>query len=189
MVLIDMWDFHPCPCALARFRTIATAINDTITSAREQGILIIHAPSDVVGNFDGKPATPKYMNHPAREWVTKLPKVPIPSVLIPQNKPADPIGVEHNCDCAQLSTSRTWESETNLISIHPNDALIDGNDGESLYNIVQARRINTLVYAGVATNMCVMNRRTATIAAKGWGLDVLLARELTDTMYNPEDPP
>ena len=37
--------------------------------------------------------------------------------------------------------------------------------------------------------MCVMARGTAIMAAKTWGVDAFLIRELTDTMYNPEMSP
>lgn len=188
-----MWDFHPCPCALARFRTIATAINDTITAAREAGVLIIHAPSDCVGGYGGNPVKPFYRNELARTWVTALPSATQPtfnsSGYVPQTKPPDPLSTANNCDCAQPETKRTWVRQTDLISIHPQDALIDGNDGDSLYKIVRARGLKTLIYSGVATNMCIMDRATATIAVKSWGTEALLIRELTDTMYNPEAPP
>ena len=46
-----------------------------------------------------------------------------------------------------------------------------------------------MLYCGVATNMCVMARGTAIVASKSKGLEALLLRDLTDTMYNPELPP
>ena len=56
-------------------------------------------------------------------------------------------------------------------------------------NVCVARGIKTLLYCGVATNMCVMARGSAIVAAKSKGLETLLLRDLTDTMYNPELPP
>ena len=102
----------------------------------------------------------------------------------PQTVPAYPIDAgDGGCDCSQPTTNgRTWVSETDLITIAPQDALIDGNDGGSLYNIVAAKGIKHLLYAGVATNMCVMARHTAIVAAKTWGLEPILIRDLTDTM-------
>ena len=102
----------------------------------------------------------------------------------PQTVPDYPIDAgDGGCDCSQPTTNgRTWVSETDLITIAPQDALIDGNDGGSLYNIVAAKGIKHLLYAGVATNMCVMARHTAIVAAKTWGLEPILIRDLTDTM-------
>ena len=93
------------------------------------------------------------------------------------------------CDCSQSENDRSWVKQTDAIEIEETDALIDGNDGASLYNICAARGIKTLLYCGVATNMCVMARGSAIVASKSNGLETLLLRDLTDTMYNPELPP
>lgn len=42
---------------------------------------------------------------------------------------------------------------------------------------------------GVHTNMCVLNRPFAIKQMARWGVDVMLVRDLTDTMYNPARPP
>eukprot|EP01048_Picozoa_sp_COSAG05_P016243 COSAG05_NODE_2066_length_3619_cov_2.043466_5_plen_314_part_00 len=189
VVIIDMWDFHPCPCAFARFREIAVKIEDTVASARAAGVLIIHAPSDCVGGYTGAPVKPAYADHPARKWVAALPHRSTPPPR-EQNVPKYPLdSSDGGCDCAAPATSRTWERVTDLITIHDTDALIDGNDGQSLHNLVAARGLTRLLYCGVATNMCVMGRQAAIVTAKSWGLQANLVRELTDVMYNPELPP
>jgi hypothetical protein len=54
--------------------------------------------------------------------------------------------------------------------------------------ILMVVAINMLL-AGVHTNMCVMRR---TFGLRNWakhGKNVMLARDLTDSMYNPQMPP
>ena len=42
---------------------------------------------------------------------------------------------------------------------------------------------------GVATNMCVLGRSFGIRSLINAGMNVILVRDLTDTMYNPEMPP
>ena len=145
-------DYHPCPCALERFKNIAVQIETTIRAARSSGVLIVHAPSDCVGGYSDVPVKEVYRDHPARAWVTQLPAVEPPGeyhlkggVAPPRATPPDyPLdGSDGGCDCYAPPTTRTWEKQTVLITIENEDALIDGNDGRSLYSIVHARGIST----------------------------------------------
>lgn len=205
VVVIDMWDFHPCPCAYARWQKLAISINETISHARAAGILIIHAPSDVVGSVQAPcwrtwppphntnlPCQKQkyYQNHAAHRWVRSLPTIPRPTALIPQPILTDPIDAsDGGCDCPQPLTHRKHVGVSDHITIDGNDALIDGNDGQSLHNLVVARGIRRLIYVGVAVNMCILHRQTGALATKAWGLEALVVRDLTDAMYNPAMPP
>ena len=114
----------------------------------------LQAPPDCVSGYAGVPVKPFHQDHPAREWVASLPCVPQPA-QIPQLQPADPLdtsstGAAASCDCYQPPTNRTWLCETDLIDVDPPpppDGLIDGNDGQSVYNIVAARGIKTMLYS------------------------------------------
>ncbi len=46
-----------------------------------------------------------------------------------------------------------------------------------------------MLYVGVHTNMCVLNRSFGIRQMVKWGLNCALIRDLTDTMYNPASPP
>src|SRR5688500_1635325 len=48
IVICDMWDDHWCKGAAARVAEMAPAMNDIVKRARDRGVFIIHAPSDVV---------------------------------------------------------------------------------------------------------------------------------------------
>jgi len=49
--------------------------------------------------------------------------------------------------------------------------------------------IKNVIMTGVATNMCVLGRSFGIRSQINAGLNVVLVRDLTDTMYNPEMPP
>src|SRR5690242_8571328 len=45
IIVCDMWDSHHCLNAVRRCVEVAPRMNQVLTKAREQGVLIIHAPS------------------------------------------------------------------------------------------------------------------------------------------------
>ena len=51
------------------------------------------------------------------------------------------------------------------------------------------RGIERVLVMGVHTNMCVLGRPFGLRNLARYGKQVLLVRDLTDTMYNPERPP
>ena len=46
IIVCDMWDLHHCLNAVRRVQQIAPRLNDVLRTAREQGVTIIHSPSD-----------------------------------------------------------------------------------------------------------------------------------------------
>src|SRR5438445_13348292 len=48
LIICDMWDDHWCKSAARRVAELAGPMNDAVKAARNQGVLIIHAPSSVV---------------------------------------------------------------------------------------------------------------------------------------------
>ena len=66
IIVCDMWDAHHCLNATRRGGELAPRMNAVLKAAREQGSLIIHAPSSCVGF---------YKDHPARTRALAAPKV------------------------------------------------------------------------------------------------------------------
>ena len=58
IIICDMWDEHWCTGATRRVAEMAPIMNDVVSTAREMGILIVHAPSDCMDY---------YKNHPGRK--------------------------------------------------------------------------------------------------------------------------
>ena len=51
IIVCDMWDDHTCKAAAARVAEMAPAVDRTVKAARQQGVLIIHAPSGTMSVY------------------------------------------------------------------------------------------------------------------------------------------
>jgi nicotinamidase-related amidase len=177
ILLCDMWDNHWCKGATERVVPIAKSAGPLLERARERGILIIHAPSDV---------TDFYTNAPARLAMLKVPLVePPPNRVLPD--PALPIDdKDGGCDTGD-SFYQAWKRQHPLIRIDGRDLISD--KGREVYSALKLRGIRNLLLMGVHTNMCVLNRTFAIKQMTRWGVPCVLIRDLTDTMYNPKARP
>jgi nicotinamidase-related amidase len=62
-------------------------------------------------------------------------------------------------------------------------------DGQEIYNLFQQRGITNVIMTGVHTNMCVLGRSFGIRQMVMIGKNVVLARDLTDGLYDPRKPP
>jgi hypothetical protein len=69
----------------------------------------------------------------------------------------------------------------------PGDAITDS--GQETYNLLAERGIKNVMLCGVHLNMCVLGRPFAIRQMVNVGKNVVLIRDLTDTMYNHEKKP
>ena len=67
------------------------------------------------------------------------------------------------------------------------DCLSDS--GQEVYNFCQQEGIKNLVLMGVHTNYCIVNRSFGIRQMVRVGMNVALARDLTDALYDPREPP
>ena len=63
------------------------------------------------------------------------------------------------------------------------------DSGIEIWNLLEDRGINSVMLLGVHTNMCVLGRPFGLRQMAKNGKNVVLVRDLTDTMYNPKMPP
>ena len=178
IILVDMWDNHWSRGAVERVNILAPRINTVIQAARSQGVQIIHAPSDVVDFYQG---------HTARTWVLKLPPATPPEPIDHPDPPLPIDDTDGGSDTGETESYKAWRRQHAAIKIEAGDAI--SADGQEVYNILSHKGIKYLIYAGVHTNMCVLRRSFAIKQMVRWGFNVALARDLTDTMYNPLKPP
>src|SRR5262249_41186214 len=80
-----------------------------------------------------------------------------------------------------------WTRQHAAISITEPDGISD--DGTEVYNFLRQEGIKNLVLMGVHTNMCVLGRTFAIREMTRSGVPCILVRDLTDTMYDPNDAP
>ena len=181
LLLCDVWDHHWCRGAEERLELLLPQIDTTARAARDLGMLVVHAPSGTMQ---------AYADHPARERVLQAPPVPVPAEL-PHPDPPHPIDGSDSSDTtgdrAPQSTGR-WTRQHAGVWIDPErDAISD--DGRELLACYRQRGIETVLLAGVHTNMCVLMRSFSIKQLVRWGIPVFLVRDLTDCMYNPAQSP
>lgn len=174
LIAVDVWDRHWSRGAAERVDALAPRIDATIRAARASGLLIIHAPSDVVAFYDG---------HPARAAAVAVPQVE-PLELAPHDEPPLPIDdSDGGSDTGETTMHRAWTRQHPAVEIRDEDAI--AADGREVYSLLRAKGISRVLVCGVHTNMCILNRPFAIKRLVRWGFEVALLRDLTDAMYNP----
>jgi nicotinamidase-related amidase len=193
LIVCDMWDDHWCKSAAARVAELAGPVDEAARAARGRGVLVIHAPSTV---------TDFYRDTPQRRRAREAPFAPTPAPLSaderwgtrwcwPDGRREGVLPVDDSdmgCDCAKKCKVREpWRRQAAAVEIAEPDAVTDG--GQEVWNLLAQRRIDNVLLCGVHLNMCVLGRPFGIRQLVRLGKRVALARDLTDTMYNPERPP
>lgn len=186
-LIMDAWDRHWCADVNTRSTPVIQRIEAAADRLREQGVHILHVPSDCAAAYE---------DHPARERVRALRPVfttPLVWYGVPffrrlYGDPPVQLAEENGCPCRPHCEIRpVWTRQHSGISIHDGDALAD--DPKEIVTYLRRKGIRHIVYAGFHANICLL-RRPAGIAKMSWlGYDCLLARDLTDIMYDPALPP
>jgi len=84
---------------------------------------------------------------------------------------------------------RAWTRQHKDLTIAPGDLIADCNNARELLNLTQQRRIDTLIYMGVASNMCVIGRACGLINMKRHGLNVVFVADMVNAITaNGVDP-
>jgi nicotinamidase-related amidase len=186
VIICDMWDKHWCEGATRRGGVIAPKINDMIKSVRARGGFIVHAPSDTMKFYEGSPARELAKNAPKADPPTPLKGWRYLDLTCEAPLPID--DKDGGCDDEpQCKNYRAWTREHPAVEIVPGDAV--SQDGGEIFNLFKQRGIKHIIYCGVHANMCVLGRTFGVRQMTEWGFDCVLARDLTDTMYNPRMAP
>jgi nicotinamidase-related amidase len=182
-IIVDMWDQHWSAGATRRCGVLAKKINDAMGRARDKGILVVNAPSDVMNFYEGAEARKRFLSLPVPE------KIPEPVVIADYPQPID--SSDGGSDSVDLHSpnSLVWTRQTDLLNIDQERDLICGDEGDRLCAHFFARGIKFIIYAGVHTNMCVLHRSFGIKQMLRRGFRTALIRDLTDAMYNPEKSP
>jgi nicotinamidase-related amidase len=197
-----MWDLHHSLNATLRLKEMAPRMDQLLKNARARGVLIIHAPSNCMETYKDHPArqravaVPRSKSLPADigKWCYQIPSETKGTYPIDQAKGEnddDPSAQEQWL--AKLSSmgrepGHPWKSETDLLTIDEGADMIS-DSGEEIWSILEDRKIDHVILTGVHTNMCVLGRPFGLRQMARNGKDVMLLRDLTDTIYNPERAP
>lgn len=187
IVICDMWDTHTCPNSASRVAEMAWRMNEVVKAARARGVFIIHCPSDTM-DF--------YKDTPQRKLAQAAPPVTPPVPLqhwckldLTREAPLPIDDSDGGCDCPMTwkkGDPWPWKRQIATIDIADGDAVTESAEA---YFLMEQRGIENVIVMGVHLNMCVLGRPFAIRQLVAQGKRVLLMRDLTDTMYNPERPP
>ncbi|MGQ9609174.1 MAG: isochorismatase family protein [bacterium] len=178
IIIVDMWDKHWSWGATERVNIMAPRMNFVIKAAKQRGITIIHAPSDTM-EF--------YKDHPARLKALAVPHSTPPDPNDHDDPPQPVDSSDGGSDTGETTPYKAWYRQHPAIEIENDDYISD--NGQEIYNILKRKGIKNIIFMGVHTNMCILGRSFAIKQMVKWNFNVVLARDLTDAMYNPYKPP
>ncbi len=178
ILICDMWDRHWCSGAGRRVQVLAQRMVPILDEARSHGIQIIHAPSETMAF---------YKDSPQRLRMQRIAKIELPASLGLSDPPLPIDDSNGGCDTTEDKFYTAWTRETAILPITAEDVISD--DGAQIYSFLRERGIRNLLVMGVHVNMCILNRSFAIKKMTNWGIRCVLVRDLTDSMYNPQDRP
>jgi nicotinamidase-related amidase len=174
VVVVDMWDRHWCKTFTTRVGNLAPRMNRTLDACRKLGIQVVFVPSDVV-DF--------YKDFPQRKAMQA-----VPQHAEPQRVAFDPPETPHpidNCECGPSRPchfASVWTRQIADLVIADNDLIGDCNNGRELLSLCQERGMDTLIYMGMASNMCVLNRSCGILNMKRHALRPIVVGDMVEAI-------
>lgn len=197
LIVCDVWDSHHCLNAVRRVEEIAPRMNQVLEKARGMGVFIIHAPSNCMATYKDHSGRKRAQNAPMAaklpdeisKWCYKIPSEEQGVYPLDQTDggcDSDP--EEQKAFTAKLkamgrNSDHPWLAQIDVVKIQDGDAISDS--GVEIWNMLTERGINNVILVGVHTNMCVLGRPFGLRQMAKNGKNVVLMRDMTDTMYNP----
>jgi nicotinamidase-related amidase len=189
VLVVDMWVEHNCEPSAARIRSLAPLVDAFVSSLRDAGAMVIHAPSQGA-HF--------YLSTPQREIMTAAPHseppFPLPHLFTVEAifapEPPFPLAQgDGGCDApdARGSVEEFSKQQIETIFIHPFDGISD--DAQEIFNLFLARGIRRVVLTGVHVNECLIKRPFGARMLRALGFDVVIVRDLTDVFYDSRSAP
>ncbi|MBC7820161.1 MAG: isochorismatase family protein [Planctomycetaceae bacterium] len=186
IIVCDMWDGHYCVSASERVADMVPRMNAVLTAARNHGATVIHAPSGVTYHYADMPQRKRM------QQATKYkPELPLEAWchVDPKREPELPVDVSKQaCDDAVVgAVVQKFSRQHTGLTISGWDGVSD--NGEEIYSYLKQEGLKNIVLMGVHTNMCVLGRPFGIRQMVKQGFNVVLARDLTDAMYDPREKP
>ena len=202
VIVCDMWDLHHCLNAVRRGAELTPRMNKVLAEARSSGATIIHAPSSCMDAYKDHPARSrilavsksKGLPKDIGSWCYKIPSEEQGVYPIDQtdggedDDPAEHLDWQKQLAAKGRNPKAPWKSQTDALTIDPKLDYIS-DSGEEIWGLLEARGIKNVVLMGVHLNMCVLGRPFGLRRMAENGKHVVLMRDMTDTMYNPERSP
>lgn len=185
LLLGDLRDRHWCTAATERLDALVPKMRELVDILRGRGVFVIHAPGDTMAFYEGSPARRRAREAPHTaapvrfdRWVVAEP--PEPPCPVPE--------YDVDCDCEpRCIRRRAWTRGHPGIEVRDEDAVTD--QGQEVWNLVQARGIRHVIYLGVHANLEALGRPYGLRTLARLGLDVVFVSDLTDAQFAPRRPP
>ncbi|NOZ39989.1 MAG: isochorismatase family protein [Planctomycetes bacterium] len=182
IIICDMWDTMCCKIPADRVAEMAPRMSEVISEARQRGVLIIHAPSGSMDYYRDTPQRALCENAPIAES-----KFPLKwNYLNKELEPPLPIDDSDNGWEGPVEKGRPQTHQHDAIEIGAGDAIGDSKD---IYYLLRQRGIENVILMGVHTNMCILGRPFGIRQLTYLGFNVVLMRDMTDSLYNPAREP
>ncbi|MGH7343090.1 MAG: hypothetical protein ACREKH_21600, partial [Candidatus Rokuibacteriota bacterium] len=188
VIICDMWDTHNCKSAARRVAEMVPRLNAFVRAARARGAFVIHSPSDTTDKF--------YSEYAQRRLAKSAPAAKPPMEIKARGyDPAreGPFPFDNsvwNCDDdppCPIQKPYPWTRQHKDIEIGEGDAIT--SNGQEVYNLCEQRGITNVLMVGVHTGHCIVGRPFGIRQLVMLGRNVVLVRDLTDSLYNPRNPP
>jgi putative membrane-bound dehydrogenase-like protein len=182
IIICDMWDQHWCKGATDRVGEMAPRMNEVVELARKKGMFIIHAPSETMEFYKDTPQRKRAIEAAMAKSPTEMGRW---RRLDKDKEPPLPID-DSDGGCDDIPKCKggppyPWKRQIATITVAPEDAVSD--NGQEVYNLLQQHSRSNVIVMGVHANMCVLGRSFAIRQMVANGKNVLLMRDMTDTMY------
>ena len=179
IIVVDMWNKHHCKPSEKRAAPLAHKVNGLLSILRKSGVQVIFSPSDTVSY---------YANYQQRKRIQKIgppPKNVQPLQYLGEfNFP--PLNVEFGCEHPdQDEGGAPWTRQHDALKIEKNDVISD--NGDEIINFLAYRKIDTVLFVGVHSNVCILERSFGMKELKRWGFQTILIRDLTDSFSRPSN--
>ncbi len=198
IIVCDMWDLHHCHNAFVRVGQLAPRMNEVLKFARDQGATIVHAPSSCMDFYADHPARKRAQSvalaasvpEGIEQWCNQIPAEERGKYPIDQSDGGEDDDPEIHKKWAEELTAKglnpraPWTRQTSDLTI---DEQVDyiSDSGPQIWSILEKHQIQNVILVGVHTNMCVLGRPFGLRQMAKNGKNVVLMRDMTDTMYNP----
>ncbi len=151
--------------------------------------MIIHAPSDTMKFYEGTSWRERMRNAPTAASpfpiVARCPRIPEEDRDFPIDDSAG--GCNDPVVKPAGGPPYPWSREHPAIDVVGFDGVSD--NGQEIYNFCKQEGITNVALMGVHTNICILNRAFGVREMTRLGFNVVVARDLTDAMYDPRKPP
>jgi nicotinamidase-related amidase len=173
-LVVDTWDSHPDPEMASRTAALVPRMNQALDAARDLGITVIFCPSDCLADYDGTSYRNNIMNAPFH-----------PMSDNGFNPPAPPYNDSDAGD--MVPPSKTVPAYPPPTHQHPDLVMKPGDlaslSRNEIFNYCAENGITTLLYMGVAANMCLPYRDFGMVPMKRFcNLEPIMVRDLSDSM-------